>query len=348
MPGRNGTSLSVALVGDLNLGSPISAHNVLDLVKDDFDAFGVKFCNLEGCLFDPGTLLAHKPGWRHCDHALVEVLDRLKINAAACANNVHFGESAINHSLGILDEHRIAHAGAGMNRSEARRGAIFESHGVTFGLLSYTSVFWPIGQSATEKTAGVATIKVSTSYEPHRRLFEMPGAPATTVTRPDEKDSEELSREIAELRTKVDVLVVYFHWGVSGQHETCQYQSALGKLAIDAGADLVAGSHPHVIQAIEMYKAKPIFYSLGNFIFGSDFKPARGYRNGLIAVAEIANRRVIEISVVPTAINSKEQPAMLRAGRPEAAAIVDNINRLSAVFGTQLKPRDQRFVVTAA
>jgi poly-gamma-glutamate capsule biosynthesis protein CapA/YwtB (metallophosphatase superfamily) len=347
MPSNTGHDLSVALVGDLNLGTPINPDNVLDLIKTDFDAFDIKFCNLEGCLFDPNVLLEHKPGWRHCDHAGVQVLAELKINAAACANNVHFGEAAIKHSLSLLDKHNIAHAGAGMNRNEARRPAIFESQGTTFGLLSYTSVFWPIGQAAGEKTAGVATVKVYTSYEPHRRLFEMPGAPPTTLTYPDEKHCEEVTNEIIELRKKVDVLVVYFHWGVSGHHEVCQYQTALGRLAINAGADLVVGSHPHVVQAIEIYKEKPIFYSLGNFIFGSDFKPARGYRNGLVAIAEVENRQVVRVLIVPSAINEKEQPALLGPDQSESAALMDNIKRLSSAFGTQFIRHGNRFLAAA-
>ena len=348
MASDKGVNLSVALVGDLNLGTPINPDNVLNLIKTDFDSFDVKFCNLEGCLFDPNVLLDHKPGWRHCDHGLAEVLTGLKINAAACANNVHFGEAAIKHSLSVLDKHNIARAGAGMNRSEARCPAIFESHGTTFGLLSYTSVFWPIGQAASDKNAGVATVKVYTSYEPHRRLFEMPGAPPTTLTRPDEKDCEEMTNEITDLRKKVDALVVYFHWGVSGQHEVCQYQTALGRLAINAGADLVAGSHPHVVQAIEIYKGKPIFYSLGNFIFGSDFKPARGYRNGLVAIAEVKNRQVIKVSVAPSAINDKEQPALLGLDQPESAAIMADVNRLSSAFGTKLGRQGNRLLLAAA
>jgi len=347
MASSNDEDLTVALVGDLNLGTPIKPDIVLDLIKKDFAAIDVKFCNLEGCLFNPNILLEHKPGWRHCDHALAKVLAELKLNAAACANNVHFGEAAIKHSLSVLDKHKIAHAGAGMNRSEARRPAIFESHGTTFGLLSYTSVFWPIGQVASDKTAGVATVKAYTSYEPHRRLFEMPGAPPTTLTRPDEKDCEEVRNEIVELRKKVDILAVYFHWGVSGQHEVCQYQAALGRLAINAGADLVVGSHPHVIQAIEVYEGKPIFYSLGNFIFGSDFKPARGYRNGLVAMAEVRNRKVATIWTIPSALNEKEQPALLRPDQPESAAIMDNVGRMSSMFGTKLSRDGSRYLVLA-
>ena len=140
MASNTGSGLSVALVGDLNLGTPINPHNVLDLIKMDFGAFDVKFCNLEGCLFNPNVLLEHKPGWRHCDQAHVQVLAELKLNAAACANNVHFGQAAIEHSLSLLDKHNIAHAGAGINRQGARRPAIFEWKGTTFGLLSYTAV----------------------------------------------------------------------------------------------------------------------------------------------------------------------------------------------------------------
>jgi poly-gamma-glutamate capsule biosynthesis protein CapA/YwtB (metallophosphatase superfamily) len=341
------SNLSVALVGDVNLGTPIDPQNVLDLIKTDFSVFDVKFCNLEGCLFNPNVRLEHKPGWRHCDQAHIQVLAELKLNAAACANNVHFGAAAIEHSLSLLDKHSIVHAGAGINRSEARRPAIFESNGTTFGMLSYTAVYWPIGQAAGEKSAGVATVKVYTAYEPHRRLFEMPGAPATTLTHPDEKECQEIKSDIIELRKSVDVLVVYFHWGVSGHHEVCQYQTTLGRAAIDAGADLVVGSHPHVVQAVEIYRGKPIFYSLGNFIFGSDFKPARGYRNGLIAITEVKNRRVVEVFIVPSAINQIEQPALLAPDQAESAAVMDDLKRLSSTFGTQLIRRGNRFLVTA-
>ena len=347
MASNTRSGLSVALVGDLNLGTPINPHNVLDLIKMDFSAFDVKFCNLEGCLFDPNVLLEHKPGWRHCDRVHVQVLAELQLNAAACANNVHFGEAAIKHSLSLLDKHNIAHAGAGINRTDARRPAIFECEGTTFGLLSYTSVYWPIGQAAGEKNAGVATVKVYTAYEPHRRLFEMPGAPATTLTHPDEKECEEIKNDIIELRKKVDVLVVYFHWGVSGHYEVCQYQTTLGRLAINAGADLVVGSHPHVVQAVETYKGNPIFYSLGNFLFGCDFKPARGYRNGLVAIAEVENRQVVRVLIVPSAINEKEQPALLRPDQSESAALMDNVKRLSSAFGTQFIRHGNRFLVTA-
>ena len=64
-------------------------------------------------------------------------------------------------------------------------------------------------------------------------------------------------------------MVVYVHWGVEKKETPEEYQKAMGRAYIDAGADLVVGSHPHVLQEIEEYKGKTIVYSLGNFVFGS-------------------------------------------------------------------------------
>ena len=63
--------------------------------------------------------------------------------------------------------------------------------------------------------------------------------------------------------------MVYVHWGKENTHKLLDYQKNLAKIYIDAGADAVIGGHPHVLQGIEIYKGKPIFYSLGNFWFSS-------------------------------------------------------------------------------
>ena len=76
-------------------------------------------------------------------------------------------------------------------------------------------------------------------------------------------------QEIEKLDQNCDYVVVYVHWGIERAEHPEEYQRAMGKQYIDAGADLVVGSHPHVLQGIEYYKGKPIIYSLGNFVFGS-------------------------------------------------------------------------------
>jgi poly-gamma-glutamate synthesis protein (capsule biosynthesis protein) len=70
-----------------------------------------------------------------------------------------------------------------------------------------------------------------------------------------------------------NLVIVSFHWGLEGVHEIIDVQRALGRAAIDAGADLVLGTHPHVIQGIETYRGRRIVYSLGNFVFGGNVDP---------------------------------------------------------------------------
>ena len=78
-----------------------------------------------------------------------------------------------------------------------------------------------------------------------------------------------LLEEIKKAREVCDYLVVYVHWGIERDERPQEYQRTLGQQYIDAGADLVIGSHPHVLQGLEYYKGRPIVYSLGNFVFGS-------------------------------------------------------------------------------
>ena len=79
---------------------------------------------------------------------------------------------------------------------------------------------------------------------------------------------------IKKLRPQVDYLIVYPHWGVEYQAKPTSRQRQLAHQFIDAGADLIVGAHPHVVQSLEIYRDKPIFYSLGNFIFDQYFSPA--------------------------------------------------------------------------
>ena len=82
-------------------------------------------------------------------------------------------------------------------------------------------------------------------------------------------DPAQAIASIQKAKEQCDFLVVYVHWGVERETEPKDYQKAMGRQYIDAGADLVVGSHPHVLQEVEYYNGKPIVYSLGNFVFGS-------------------------------------------------------------------------------
>ncbi len=78
---------------------------------------------------------------------------------------------------------------------------------------------------------------------------------------------------IAELASTTDMVIVNIHWGVEYEHQFNQTQKQTARALIDAGADLIIGHHPHVVQGVEVYKGKAIFYSLGNFIFDQYFSP---------------------------------------------------------------------------
>lgn len=81
-------------------------------------------------------------------------------------------------------------------------------------------------------------------------------------------------KRIKALKTASNLVIVSFHWGAEGVYDPNEVQLELGHAAVDAGADLVIGTHPHVLQGIETYKGRHILYSLGNFVFGGHGKPS--------------------------------------------------------------------------
>ena len=173
----------------------------------------------------------------------VSILQEIGPDIVALANNhaLDYGSEALSDTIRVLDEAGILHAGAGENLDEAKEIKTIEAGGKTFGFLAASRVF-PKGYWA----AGPDHPGMLTAY-----------------------DSTVLLEEIRKAKETCDFLTVYVHWGIERKTEPESYQRTLGQQYIDAGADLVIGSHPHVLQGIEYYKGKPIVYSLGNFVFGS-------------------------------------------------------------------------------
>lgn len=87
--------------------------------------------------------------------------------------------------------------------------------------------------------------------------------------------AQQVKEHIAKVKSEgADVVIVIFHWGIERDAAPNSHQTMLARLAIDEGADLVCGHHPHVLQGIEVYKGKNIVYSLGNFCFGGNSNPS--------------------------------------------------------------------------
>ncbi len=190
-----------------------------------------------------GTAAADKQYTFRLPPEKVSLFNELGIDIVTLANNhaLDFGADALLDTCQALDEAGIYRVGAGANLDEAKKPVIMEIRGKKIGFLGASRVI-PVGSwNATESGPGMLT-----TYDPAVLL-----------------------REIEAAREECDFLVVYVHWGIERDERPQEYQRTLGRQYIDAGADIVVGSHPHVLQGLEYYKGKPIVYSLGNFIFGS-------------------------------------------------------------------------------
>lgn len=116
-----------------------------------------------------------------------------------------------------------------------------------------------------------------------------------------------MKQDIEQVKQKADMVAVYFHWGVERAYSPNEVQKNFAYYAIDYGADVVVGSHPHVVQGIEVYKDKYIVYSLGNFCFGGNKNP--GDKDSMIyqQTFNFENNKLVSIdspNIIPCSISS--------------------------------------------
>lgn len=205
----------------------------------------ITFANLETPLVGTSETGKTTPGGTTVfrgDIAFADALQRAGIDIVSLANN-HMkdqGQKGLMSTLETLDTVGLKHVGAGENLQEARKLAVIDVQGVKIGYLAYNDAdVVPISYHATEVQSGTNIM-----------------------------DIQRLQEDIVSARPLVDMLVISMHSGTEyiTTHPNGR-QTQFGRAAIDAGADVVIGHHPHVLQPLEIYKGKYIFYSLGNFVF---------------------------------------------------------------------------------
>lgn len=219
-------------------------HGVLDEgILAEIEAADIFMVNQEFPFTERGTQAADKQYTFRLPHDRLHLMNEMGIDIVTLANNhiLDFGPEGITDSIAALNEAGIQYVGAGENLDEAKKLQIIEVGGKKIGFLGASRVYMAASWAAGENHPGVFS-----TYDPTLPLEEI-------------KRADEL----------VDYLVVYVHWGVERETIPKEYQRVMGQQYIDAGADFVIGSHPHVLQPLEYYKDKPIMYSLGNFVFGS-------------------------------------------------------------------------------
>lgn len=176
------------------------------------------------------------------DPKYVSALQEMGVDIVTLANNhtLDYGKVALSDTFTTFDNADILYSGAGESVKRAEELQIISCNGKKFGFLSATRVVpnadWKVEYSAPG---------LFSAYD-DTRLVEL----------------------VEAAQKKCDYLTVYVHWGIERDAYPQDYQTEIAKDCIEAGADLVVGAHPHCLQGIEYIDGKPVFYSLGNFIFG--------------------------------------------------------------------------------
>jgi poly-gamma-glutamate capsule biosynthesis protein CapA/YwtB (metallophosphatase superfamily)/uncharacterized membrane protein (UPF0127 family) len=203
-------------------------------ILDYLKTFDYVIANLEGPISDKGTKVGNKYSFR-MKPEVAEALSNTNINVVNLANNhiFDYGKIAFEDTLKNLEKNNIKYFG------NSYEPLIIEKEGIKIGFLGFSDFLKHL--EVRENKIGIAVA------------------------------NNNLSEIIKKTKEKVDILIVSFHWGEEYKKIANERQTKLAKIAIDSGADLVIGHHPHVIQDIEKYKDKFIFYSLGNFIFDQNF-----------------------------------------------------------------------------
>ena len=311
-----------------------------------FQEADLAFANLEVPLARSGRPVAGKIILRGAPE-MAEALLEAQFGALCFANNhaLDYGEEAFLETLDQLDRFSLPSVGAGKNLAAARKPCILERNGLQIGLLAYCSVL-PAGFAAGPKNAGINPLRAGTAYKPHDASDAYPGALPEIITWAETEDLRRMAREIRSLRKKVDLLFVNHHWGTSMVHDIRTFQHEIAYAAIDAGADLVLGGHPHVLQGLEYYKGRPIVYSMGNLVF--DFEVSfftAATRQTFLFGCAFTKKGVCDPYLLPCRIGRGGTPELLSPRRGPGGEIVKFLEKLSDPLGTRLKIRGDRVAV---
>jgi poly-gamma-glutamate synthesis protein (capsule biosynthesis protein) len=325
----------VILTGDINLLGVTDPSVPFAKIGGELQSADVVFSNLECCFYEPGIERSVEDEGFYATLRSAEALKLAGVHAIGNANNVNYGAPAIRSSLQRLDALGIPHTGAGINREEALRPVILERDGIRFGFMQRTSVFWSHGHEATDDYPGVATVKAHTAYRPRieeLKTLTRPGMPPEIITWADRDALTRFCDAVSDLRRRADFVVASNHWGLD--HDVLEYQCEIGRAAIDAGADIVMGHGPHFPLGIEIYKEKPIFYSLGSFSFETGHR-ARKHPDwiGLMVRLAVEDGKLQRAAFSFVRHNDRNEtiPRPFASEKEE----LENMRAMSAAFGTK-------------
>lgn len=364
----------IGFVGDIMVDRDENPGIGFDLIRDALHAPDVMSGNCE-CVFTDDVRYAPSAAvTAHAPAHNASALGPAGFDYVSLANN-HVGDcghEGIWSTTGLLDEQGIAWSGVGPDLDEARKPAILERDGTTYGFHSWAS-FYPFGYEAREGWPGLNPFRARNHHVDGVPNLWAPGMPPKSFTVPLPEDVERMHADLA--ASTADVTVAAFHWGdYKRPHHLTDHELRTAKDAIDHGADIVVGHHHHILRGIEWYKGKPIFYGLGHFVFDLPYPtsgpkelveapvikagepddyyglaPREGWpwhpwhpdaRYTCVAWVTVTDGKVDGAGFLPAILNPEGQVVPLDPGTPEGAEVVDYVQKGCDTQGlaTRLEP----------
>lgn len=308
---------------DIRATAPAEVSVIQSLLKGD-----VKFTNLEAAVAEQGQTVHEGRGFLTPPEAL-DALKTFGFNLLSLAGNHAFDLKVpgIQNTIREADRRKIVYAGTGNNMAEAVAPGYLRTPNATVALIASASGLISPGASATPDHPGVNELRVEAGDKENEATDDLPGAPANT---PNPEDSQRILQSIRYARQHADIVIVYQHNHVFGNHSfsTIFTEGMQERLApndwlkswshaeIDAGADIVVMHGAPLLHGVEIYRGRPIFYDLGNFIY--NVPPTLTYIDepmdweSAVAYVQFQGKMLQSISLRPIILNNLGQ------GQPDA------------------------------
>lgn len=248
-------------------------------IADTMRSADLAFGNLEGPISSRGKNQGSEYSFR-ANPKVIEGLTFAGFDVLSVANNHiwDWGSEALEDTVDLLSENGIKPVGAGRNFDEANQPAIFSVGSTRIAFLAYTTLY-PQSLEATAEHPGISSFR-------------------------QEKAASEI-KKIKESKI-ADLVIVSLHWGEEYATQASEEQKTIAHALVDAGADLIIGHHPHVVQEVERYKNSWIAYSLGNFVFDQGF--SKETMEGLVLKVSVRNKKISAVEAVKTKISREFEP----------------------------------------
>jgi len=315
------TEITITLAGqsmirsDIRETTPAAVPVIQGLLKGD-----VLFTNLEAAVAEKGETAHEGRGFLTPPEAL-DALQTFGFNLVSLSGNHAFdlNVAGIQNTIREADSRKIVHAGTGNNIAEAVAPGYLHTPKGTIALIASASGLIVPGGRATADRPGVNELRVEAGAQENEATQDLPGAPANT---PNHEDAQRILQSIRDARQHADLVIVYQHNHVFSNHSfTTVFTEGLPeRLApndwlkkwtheeVDAGADIIVMHGAPLLHGVEIYKGRPIFYDLGNFIY--NLTPTLTYIDepmnweSAVAYVQFQGKKLQSVSFRPIALNN--------------------------------------------